>query len=438
MIKRRVALAATFFLLLAAVVRGEDAGEDLFLGRERGLSVEVLGVAAPAARFGCRNCHGEDGRGGREGATAMPAIDGDRLSRPTSARAAYAPESFHRALTEGVGPGGATLDIAMPRFRLDRRQSDALLAYLRALPGIESRGVEDRAVHFGLLVSEAGGRLAEAYAATLEAALADAPELFGRRIVLRRIPVGAGPADPAALLAAHPVIALVAPTPADAALAHGLAAAGAPVLFPLFPLGGDEDPAFWRALSPDRGRVLAALARRIAEDGHAQATLLPGGAEIEATRSRLAAALAAEGVATTEIAPPPGEGAYLMLSVPPEEATGILAALPAGSRVYGVAEELSADLPDLARRGVGFSLASRDSVVAAEAVTTDRSALDAHAAIVARLLPAVLREAGRDLRRTSMMRAFGRARLRLSDGEWLSYGAAGLAGSDRVRFVSSD
>lgn len=116
-------------------------------------------------------CHGRDGAGGREGATIIPSIGWDSLTAPTRGRPPYTAESFFRVLKTGVSASGRVLDAAMPRYGLSAAQSQALVAYLKELPGIERRGIEADAVHLGVLSTPHSHAVASTYAANLEQAL---------------------------------------------------------------------------------------------------------------------------------------------------------------------------------------------------------------------------------------------------------------------------
>lgn len=88
----------------------------------------------------CANCHGAQGRGGREGFVRAPDI---RWSTLTSAQGAvrsdghvrppYDVVSFARAVRTGVAAGGEPLDVTMPRFDLGDDEVEALVEQLSSL-----------------------------------------------------------------------------------------------------------------------------------------------------------------------------------------------------------------------------------------------------------------------------------------------------------------
>lgn len=189
---RRAAAALGFLAACTAAAANEvDPGRAIF-ETGAGVTARIMGTDVPGTGFACRRCHGLDGSGGREGAAVMPAIGWDRLAAPTGRRPAYTPELFRKALETGISPSGGTLDAAMPRYRLDGAQADALMAYLTVLPAIERRGIEADAVHLGVLSTPRSQALASAYAKALEQALAGrmpAHGIFGRAVKVRPISV---------------------------------------------------------------------------------------------------------------------------------------------------------------------------------------------------------------------------------------------------------
>ncbi|MEM7349507.1 MAG: c-type cytochrome [Acidobacteriota bacterium] len=95
----------------------------------------------PAAVLPCSNCHGTDGRGGQQPGIAAADITWPVLSRPRPAtppqevkpRPPYTGELLLRAITRGVDSAGRRLHIAMPRYRLTRRDASDLVTYLQHL-----------------------------------------------------------------------------------------------------------------------------------------------------------------------------------------------------------------------------------------------------------------------------------------------------------------
>lgn len=122
----------------------------------------------------CVQCHRPSGMGTVEGVTLVPPLAGDILftpGRPPAGhqprrapgmaledhafrtRPAYDMSSFARAMRDGVGAGGATFDLPMPRYRLTDREIAALAAYLRQLGATPSPGLEAGVVHLATVVA---------------------------------------------------------------------------------------------------------------------------------------------------------------------------------------------------------------------------------------------------------------------------------------------
>lgn len=96
----------------------------------------------PAVRIYCANCHGADGRGGRQGEILMADIRSETLRRPlrpspswNRGRAPYTDALLARAITQGIDSSGHLLTAAMPRWILSKSQMQDLLAYLQRLGG---------------------------------------------------------------------------------------------------------------------------------------------------------------------------------------------------------------------------------------------------------------------------------------------------------------
>lgn len=116
-----------------------------------GLAVVVGGrhLDADGARLGCGGCHGDDGRGGREGgAASAPSILWSDLSVPTLRRPAYDEAAFLRALTEGVDPAGRRLQ--MPRFVAPPALLAGLRDHLTTLETRQRSGIDGLRIAVGL------------------------------------------------------------------------------------------------------------------------------------------------------------------------------------------------------------------------------------------------------------------------------------------------
>jgi len=109
----------------------------------RSLAFRLLGAGEgllPAEGFFCANCHGPDGKGGREGNIVMADITYPTLTKPLSAsppwykaRAPYTDALLARAITQGLDSSGGQLDASMPRWVLSESDLQDLLKYLKRL-----------------------------------------------------------------------------------------------------------------------------------------------------------------------------------------------------------------------------------------------------------------------------------------------------------------
>lgn len=97
-------------------------------------------------QLACADCHGPNGRGGQHvmHMTAMDAPDirwsvlteaqhGDHGDEEEMEHPPYDEETFERAMTRGLDPGGDALDSAMPRWQMSEQDLDDLIVYLKTL-----------------------------------------------------------------------------------------------------------------------------------------------------------------------------------------------------------------------------------------------------------------------------------------------------------------
>lgn len=117
----------------------------------------------------CVNCHRRSGFGASEGGLTARAVTGpilfDNLNAPhpkmrssvtvsQGIRPAYTDETLARAIREGVDSAGRPLNGAMPRFALDKKAMNNLIAYLKTLSAAPSPGVTADTIHFATIVTE--------------------------------------------------------------------------------------------------------------------------------------------------------------------------------------------------------------------------------------------------------------------------------------------
>src|SRR5207237_4404784 len=111
----------------------------------------------PGADAACVNCHRRSGLGSTEGRITIPPIAGPYLfiARGKSLEQqgvpfvdterinheAYTDESLARAIREGIGANGKTLNYLMPRYQMDDATMAELIGYLKGIKVSPSPGV---------------------------------------------------------------------------------------------------------------------------------------------------------------------------------------------------------------------------------------------------------------------------------------------------------
>lgn len=115
------------------------------------------------ALMACVNCHGNDGRGRREGGVTATDITWQALTKPYGvthdggrAHPAYTERLLLRAITMGIDPAGNKLHVAMPRFQLSREDANDLIAYLKRLGDHMDPGLGDSTIKLGTLIPADG------------------------------------------------------------------------------------------------------------------------------------------------------------------------------------------------------------------------------------------------------------------------------------------
>lgn len=236
-------------------------------------------VEVPSTTVPCAGCHGEDGRGRREGAIVPPDITWQRLLQPSGhqhdngrGHPPFTEESIALAVRVGRDPAGQALDPAMPRYRLSDRDMGDLLAYLHFLGSDFDAGLSEGAVTLGTLLPQGGhGDAVAGLLAAYLSAINREGGVYGRELRLRVERYGESEATPAArrLTGRDGVFAIVAPAiPArDAAIAALWAAEGIPVIGPLTPAPAVETastaPTFYLAVGvADKLRALVDFAAK--------------------------------------------------------------------------------------------------------------------------------------------------------------------------------
>ncbi|HEV7507582.1 MAG TPA: ABC transporter substrate-binding protein [Thermoanaerobaculia bacterium] len=213
------AIFSVLFLLVLRPASPEDSKPQLERGRQiylegtspSGSEITAVmsdaGVEVPASAVPCAGCHGRDGKGNPEGGISPSDLTWTALTRPYGVihpggrkHPPYDAKLLKRAIALGIDPAGTVLHVAMPRFRMNLKDMDDLLAYLRQLGTGTDPGVSETAVRIGVVLPPAGGPLSglgkavrAALTARFEAVNKDGG-IYGRRIEPRFFDGGA-PAD---------------------------------------------------------------------------------------------------------------------------------------------------------------------------------------------------------------------------------------------------
>jgi mono/diheme cytochrome c family protein len=171
------------------------------------------GVSVRGREAACIQCHRASGMGGAEGSTAVPPVIASvlfspghpvrtrtarvfaRLARqaPTGeSRPAYAMDTLQRALNDGIGADGQTLDLLMPRYKLTADEVRALAAYTTTMHVGAAPGLQRHTLHLATIET------ADATAAVRQAG----PELLAHCLA-ERSPQPTGQANDPPVWALH-------------------------------------------------------------------------------------------------------------------------------------------------------------------------------------------------------------------------------------------
>jgi len=165
---------AVFIVLWLWEAAGNEAGKHIYregkLPAGQAIEANVQGnLKLTGDLAACVNCHRRSGFGASEGGLTARTVTGPILfnilntphpkmhSSVTASqriRPAYTDETLARAIREGVDSAGRPLNAAMPRFDLDNKAMDNLIAYLKTLSAAPSLGVTADTIHFATIVTE--------------------------------------------------------------------------------------------------------------------------------------------------------------------------------------------------------------------------------------------------------------------------------------------
>ncbi|MFQ5451823.1 MAG: ABC transporter substrate-binding protein [Nitrospinaceae bacterium] len=120
-------------------------------------------IEAPAKNFPCIQCHKENGTGAREGGVLAPDITFANLKTPVSGlrptgrtHPPYNEKLLVRAIRKGIDPAGNPLQPAMPRYIINQKDLDDLIAYLKVLGREPVSGVTKDSIRVGTLLPSKG------------------------------------------------------------------------------------------------------------------------------------------------------------------------------------------------------------------------------------------------------------------------------------------
>jgi ABC-type branched-subunit amino acid transport system substrate-binding protein len=207
-------LVAVAFLVAATATAADVLTPAEKRGRE--IYLHGNGVAAPmTAFFGadaageinasvvpCSSCHGADGRGVAEGTVAPSDIRWSVLSKPfvwadgDRHRPRYDTALLTRAVRGAVGAAGTPLFAVMPRYRIDQRDLDDLLGFMRRLGNEPQPGLDEHSIAVATVVPLTGprapaGKAARSVIAGYFKDINKQGGLFGRRLKLETIDAAA-------------------------------------------------------------------------------------------------------------------------------------------------------------------------------------------------------------------------------------------------------
>jgi len=174
-------------------------------GNEISAIVGEEAAVLPASALPCVNCHGYDGLGRPEGGVEPTDIRWSQLVKSYGhvheygrRHGAFDEQSVGRSIISGIDPAGNRLDRAMPTYLMSQDDLDDLVAFMKVLENEFDPGIEKDRIRIATLLPLEGrqAELGRAMEAALTAALDDANSrggVFGRRIELATVPIGATP-----------------------------------------------------------------------------------------------------------------------------------------------------------------------------------------------------------------------------------------------------
>ena len=174
--------------------------------------VGVEGFPLPASSMPCASCHGRDGRGRPEGGVIPSDVTWSHLTTSYGHEHSYGREhpaydasSVALAISHRIDPAGNALDVAMPAYRMEQEDLDALVAYLKRIETDYDPGITPESISLATLLPLSGrmAGLGNAMRAVLDAYVDDLNAeggINGRVVELDVIPFANSPDDALASL----------------------------------------------------------------------------------------------------------------------------------------------------------------------------------------------------------------------------------------------
>lgn len=310
----------------------------------------------------------------------------------------------------------------MPRYDFDDPTIDALIAHLAAISVEQRTGIYPDRIVFGVPIPNGDKSRAFRLLNSLNAAFAqELPRngLFGRKVELHPL------SDDTATINLQ-VTAVLSPTPTSQKAMDRFIEAGIPVLFPSIPIAQDADPMLLRSFYASRDRVIDTIARKMAVDGCRQIAVL---AEDRSDFVQVETAISEVAVSQPVIVPQANIADCILVTAVNLIVTRLSDQTKAKT-IYVLPTGLSPLLDHLSDYRGEVIVGRHDAVAVKLALAEEVPLLDAHAKLIAATLTIALREAGRDLTRTSLV--LGLEAMARSESS-VNF-AAGPLGSDEVIF----
>jgi cytochrome c553 len=408
------------FAVLAGLLVQTAKSDDIDIGRD----IFRFGNPAIARESACRNCHGGDGKGQFLEGTLIPPIDSGQYSDS---------RRFLQLLATGISSDGSTISRLMPRYSLSLDQAASLQKYLTQLNAEETRGIFSDRIVFGYVSLSVQEN--DAFLEALQSKFSQLT-LYGRRIVVTKFPFDdtTGTKDIQAAIRENPVVAWIGDSALDGvgALPATLKQLGIPRLFPRDPLLGNENADEIRgafATQTDQLRVIIDQAA-IAKSGHVTLLYDHGNAHLaQVAKSQMKKHAAIKW--SESLSGRPDTNATIALSA------GALAGLEKslGSACGGTLITAAENLGDILQTGLCQNASITAVDIRPHRNNKARTDASRYGAIIGLSLTNALAKAGRNLTRTTLMRAVSGLQLKSPDWPILDYGKYRLNGTSEVGLI---